>query len=112
MIDCSDLIGRPYGADGLDCWALAVEVCRRAGTDLPATPPDAASGHAGFTRLDGPEPWAIAAIRLGASRLVRHVAVVLPCRARIIHVRQATGVCIERIDRWRPLIVGYYAWQP
>lgn len=111
-VDCSDLIGIPHGSGGLDCWGLAAEVCRRAGIDLPAEPPDAAAGHPGFVRLSGPAPWAIAAIRTGHSRLVTHVAVVLPDLSRIIHVRKATGVAIERIERWQPLIVGYFAWQP
>jgi len=126
-MDYSDLLKVPWkegGRDlnGLDCWGLCLEVCRREGIPLPQvdTPQDLAGlselilkMSTDFEILWNPEPFCLVGIK-SKGRFVDHVGVVLEDCQRFIHCSRSRGsVAVERLDApvWHRLIAGYYRWK-
>lgn len=136
MIDYTDLIGTPFvnkGRDkikGLDCYGLCIEVYKRYGIDIPeyykecteytdlATTTSIYENHKdeqGVWREvdinDMPTPCLIA-LRFGVPKgVVNHTAVYIG-NGKFIHIRENTGVCVDRIDSpaWRRVIEGAYEY--
>jgi hypothetical protein len=114
-IEFLDLLGRPFAAKTWSCWDLCREVYARGGIVLPEYPYRsdprsraelALAAIALFRRLDGPFPWAIAAITNRDG--IIHTGIVLPDCQHLVHVREATGTIITPLTRLRHLISGYY----
>jgi cell wall-associated NlpC family hydrolase len=117
----NDLIGKTFlpGANGpaaYDCWALAVEVFRRFGVEVPDYRLDCDSVAAG---VDGhAEKWARCLGEIPVPALVvfttvgvcDHVGVYIGV-GKFIHAHEATGVAVTRTDHpfWRRRIEGYYS---
>lgn len=118
-----DLIGVPFadgGRDartGLDCWGLALEMFRRQGIHIKdykisAVETVEIADKMGIDKTDWakiPEPkiGCLVLIRLSPNVWANHVGVYLG-GGHFIHAYSATGVCIDRIKRWRSRIIGYY----
>lgn len=118
-----DLIGVPFvdgGRDastGLDCWGLALEMFRRQGIHIKDYHISAIEtveiaekmgvDKADWEKLGAPEVGCLVLIRLSPHVWANHVGVYLG-DGRFIHAYSATGVCIDRIARWRSRILGYY----
>lgn len=128
-IDLSDLIGKPYQADGrgpdnYDCWGLCLEVARRAGRPLPdiniPRSEDERSVFAVnfkdscFDRLEGPEPWCQVAFRIWDDHDKErwHVGTVLENCLRFIHVAEKSFVCTPLLSHplWGLFLEGYYRY--
>jgi len=128
-IDLSDLIGKPYQADGrgpnnYDCWGLCMEVARRAGRRLPEIniprSEDERSVFAVsfkdscFVRLEGPEPWCQVAFRIWDDKNKErwHVGTVLENCLRFIHVAEKSFVCTPLLNHplWGLMLEGYYRY--
>lgn len=118
-----DLIGTPFidgGRDkeiGLDCWGLAREMFRRQGIDVPDYQISAmrtaeiaremTAEEMDWTRLEAPEKGCLVLLRLDPEVWANHVGIYLG-GGKFIHAYRATGVCIDRLTRWRSRIVGFY----
>jgi hypothetical protein len=119
-IDYSDLLGRPFNAEHWNCWSLVREIYVRGGVVLPEYPyaadPQLRSTLAEsvkdqFIRLDGPQPWAIVAIK-GRPGII-HTGVILPDLVHVLHVREQCGTVLTRLNILRRAccIEGFYRWQ-
>lgn len=131
MINYTDLIGLSFanrGRDitkGVDCYGLVIEVFRRYGYSIPEYFADyddikevnklitektkIVSHWKKVTNSNIPVPSLIA-IRFGVpAGVVNHTGVYIG-NGKFIHIRENTGVCIDRIDSpaWRNMIVGFY----
>lgn len=120
-----DLLGLPYlpggrwPGQGLDCFGLVVECCRRAGRPIPdpftsaAVPMNVREWIVG--RLDGwrpcEGPTAGAVVELRSEEQPAHVGYLLN-DYEFVHCLSRTGVVIGRIDRdpWRRRIIGWYQY--
>lgn len=126
-----DLIGIPFknrGRDikqGLDCYGLVTEVYKRYGFDIPEYTADfdnvekvnelittKTAIKSNWERVDinsMPVPCLLA-IRFGVPKgVVNHTGVYIG-DGKFIHIRENTGVCIDRISSpaWSRLIEGCY----
>ncbi|WP_298434601.1 NlpC/P60 family protein [Geobacter sp.] len=124
-VDCTDLLGRPFayggrGPDAYDCYGLAMEVCRRAGIDLPEwrsvcepvlIQDGFEAGKEFFEELAGPQPFCIVLLMVRPP-YVSHCGVMLD-GGRFIHIMERTRVTIERIDglAWRRRVRGFYRFR-
>lgn len=118
-----DLIGIPFvdgGRDrnGLDCWGLVKEAFRRQGCHVPDYR-IAAKRAADISRemknqeddwiyLKEPAVGCLVLLRLTAGCWANHVGIYLG-EGKFLHAYLATGVCIDRLSRWRSRIVGFYS---
>jgi cell wall-associated NlpC family hydrolase len=122
-----DLLGIPYkfnGRDleGLDCWGLCLETCRRAGLDLPEYE---AQGNGAsiidslieekkefFQKIDRPEPYCLVTFFIKRP-FVSHIGMVMEDCLSFIHALQGRNVAVERLDHrfWQGRIEGFYKWQ-
>jgi cell wall-associated NlpC family hydrolase len=132
MMNLNDLIGTPFcnhGRDvhtGLDCYGLVMEVYRRQGIELPEYDADyndaekisgiihhqARSKHWQECRQPLPVPCVLA-IRFGtAPGVINHTGVYIG-NGKFIHIREKTGVVIDRLDSpaWRGVIAGFYEYK-
>lgn len=124
MMEYDDLIGVPFvdggrTKAGLDCWGLAMILLQRQGyrvQDYPIQATDVAeiakalkdgSERGGYERLDAPEPGHIVLLRLSMDVWANHVGICIG-QGRFIHAYSKTGVCIDRLSKWKSRIVGYY----
>jgi len=122
----ADLLGIPYELGGrdsarsLDCWGLCVEVCRRAGIELPDfQSPGSFEDVAGvmerarpeFVKIPGPEPYCIVAFCL-RGKWVNHAGVVMEDGRSFIHCLRGRNVAVERLDHllWSKVAAGFYKW--
>ena len=123
-MEYDDLIGVPFvdggrTKDGLDCWGLAMILLERQGYPVPDYPIQATavqeiadalkdgSECGGYERLNAPECGCIVLLRLSMDVWANHVGICIG-HGRFIHAYSKTGVCIDRLSRWRSRIVGYY----
>jgi hypothetical protein len=108
----ADLIGRPWDARGLHCWALVERTVRDLwGVELPAVleaPGRRAkaalfAGHparAGWREARPPLPWAVALMhrRGGPPELIEHAGVYLPLDGGVVlHVDHPHGVVVDSL---------------
>lgn len=131
MINYTDLIGVPFknrGRDvktGVDCYGLVIEVFKRFGHNIPEYYADYDDTEAvndlivGKTSIKSNwQPVSIdeltvptlLAIRFGVPKgVVNHTGVYIG-NGRFIHIRENTGVCIDRINSpaWKKQIEGCY----
>lgn len=123
MANFDDLLGRPFadggrGPDTYDCWGLVREVYRRYGASLPDYPVSAMDAvriarqmeqeAGGWAEVKRPLPVpCLVVIRLACGSWVNHAGVYIG-DGRFIHAYKTTGVIIDRIKRWRSMIVGFY----
>ncbi len=119
----SDLLKAAYelGADGptkYDCFTLAREVLRRNDIYIPRWASIADDilkdkaineGKNSFTKINKPEPFCVVVILHRSGILASHIGVVLECTTKFIHITPKM-VAIERLDRWRKRIDGYYKY--
>lgn len=136
MINYADLIGVPFidkGRDikqGLDCYGLCIEIFKRYGKNIPEyykecteytdlkTTTNIYEKHKKENAIwesinveDITEPCLIA-IRFGVPQgIVNHTGVYIG-NGKFIHIRENTGVCIDRINSpaWKRMIVGCYKY--
>lgn len=117
-----DLIGIPFvdggrNRKGLDCWGLAKEVYKRHGIELPDFQISAMSADTIaeeltankplWKKIDRPVPYALIVIKLACGGWANHVGVCID-NNKFIHAYKKTGVCIDRISRWRSHTAGFY----
>lgn len=130
-IDYTDLIGTPFAnrgrnvKTGVDCYGLVMEVYRRFGHEIPEYTADYDNVEAvndlivGKTAIksnwkpvdpaNAPVPC-LMAIRFGVPKgVVNHTGVYIG-NGKFIHIRENTGVCVDRVNSpaWRGVIEGYY----
>lgn len=133
MIDYTDLIGVPFanrGRDvttGVDCYGLVTEVYKRFGYNIPEYYADYNNVEAvnelitsktaiksNWQEVDKnnlPIPC-LMAIRFGVPKgVVNHTGVYIG-NGKFIHIRENTGVCVDRINSpaWSRVIEGYYKY--
>lgn len=121
-MEYEDLIGIPFvdggrDLDGLDCWGLVRELYRRQGIDVPdyhisAMAPSHIAGQmshdkTGWNRVEKPKVGTMVLLRLSPEVWANHVGICIG-DGRFIHAYRSTGVCIDRLRRWKSRIVGYY----
>lgn len=118
----ADLIGKPFelggrGPRSYDCYGLAMEVARRNGIDLPAeTSISAVETMAAVIKSGKPDyekcecqPLCGVSFRL-RSREPAHLGVVLEDGIHFIHTTSRTAVSIQRLDKWKNRIDGFYSY--
>jgi cell wall-associated NlpC family hydrolase len=120
MTDIAHLIGKPYvnggrGPDAYDCYGLIRLMLAEDGIDIPdyKSPDDPRLVTAIFNseiRL-----WSRCEPKRGAVPLFRvpgnfHCAYLLDS-SRFIHTWQHSGgICIERLEEWKPRLVAIYEY--
>lgn len=115
-MDFSSLIGIPY--ERCNCWELAVKfylLCLnielhgiyddRHTPDRDATRNLVYSNIGEFDRVEKPQFGDI--ILLKIRNVESHISVYVG-EGKMLHTSRTTGSIVERIERWKPLIVGYY----
>jgi len=113
--DFSNLIGVPYAKK--DCWQLAKEFYSQVmGRELEHyyenTPNRYAvrdlvfSKEKEFHKVRSPKFGDIMLIRLHGVEC--HIGVYVD-NGLFLHTTKATGSCIDRVARWKDMIVGYYS---
>ena len=131
MINYTDLIGTPFknrGRDitsGVDCYGLVIEVFKRFGHTIPEYYADYNDIKAVNDLITGKTSiksnWrkvdvnsmkvpCLLAIRFGVPQgVVNHTGVFIG-NGKFIHIRENTGVCIDRINSpaWKNQIEGCY----
>lgn len=124
MMRYDDLVGVPFvdggrTRDGLDCWGLAMILLKRQGYSVSDYPICATavqeiaealkdgSECGSYEHLDSPEYGCIVLLRLSMDVWANHVGICIG-HGRFIHAYSKTGVCIDRLSRWKSRIVGYY----
>jgi len=104
---------------GLDCYGLAIQVCKDFGIDLPDydTPDEQSliyqlvnSEKELFEELDKPEAGCLVLFSLKPFHF--HIGVVVD-NNRFIHILEKRNVAIEKLDNWfwKNKIVGFYKWK-
>lgn len=131
MVNYTDLIGTPFanrGRDiskGVDCYGLVMEIFKRCGHNIPEYTADYDNVEAvneliagktaiksNWKRLDAEHLVVpcLMAIRFGVPKgVVNHTGVYIG-NGKFIHIRENTGVCVDRINSpaWKRQIEGYY----
>lgn len=131
MIEYADLIGTPFAnrgrslETGVDCYGLVMEVYKRFGHIIPEYTADYDNVEAvndlivGKTAIksnwrpadpNNPPVPCLMAIRFGVPKgVVNHTGVYIG-NGKFIHIRENTGVCVDRVNSaaWRKVIEGYY----
>jgi cell wall-associated NlpC family hydrolase len=112
---CSKLIGTPY--EKRDCWGIVVDFYREVlgielksyYTDIPKSRDSAKalvySSMGDFEEVKTPEFGDIILIKL--YDIESHIAVYLG-EEKMLHTTLHSGCVIERVSRWKHLIVGFY----
>lgn len=133
MINYTDLIGVPFkncGRDiktGFDCYGLVIEVYKRFGYTIPEyyadyddteavrkliTEKTAIKTNWERVELNALPVPCLLAICFGTPKgVVNHTAVYIG-DGKFIHIRENTGVCIDRVSSpaWRRIIEGAYKY--
>ncbi len=114
-IDYSDLLGKPFryharGPDAYDCYGLAIEVCRRAGIELPpwesvcqraAIHSEIEKGKKFFRELEAPKPFCLITFKLKPPN-TSHIGVMLGDYLHFIHTMEKIAVAVEPFRSVRP----------
>lgn len=122
--DWRDLIGIQFAlggsnpALGLNCYGLVREVYRGLQIELPERQETALDGElareaAGndWTRLDEPQPYAVALIRSTGNLSRYHLAVVTP-ELTLLHSLPKKGVVVSPVSDYSPQITGFFRYAP
>ena len=121
-----DLLGIVYKKngrlpDGLDCYSLVQEVCRRRGISLPEydSPTEDSLIHMMITgemykyveEINQPEPYCFVTFALHGP-YVTHIGIVLDDTRYFLHILEHRNVAKERLDNryWKQKIIGLYKW--
>lgn len=122
MLKYKDLIGIPFvdgGRDsrGYDCWGLVMELFRRQGkkvkdyhiaaVDVDTIAKTAFADESKWIRYDEPQEGRLVLLKLSPGCWANHVGMCLG-NGKFIHAYLLTGVCIDRLAKWRSRVVGYY----
>ena len=119
-----DLIGKPFidggrGPDAYDCWGVCIEALSRIGYQLPDYPISAMDKVSisaaiqvekqAWQEIADPQSGCVVVMRLGSHTLINHCGVYIG-QGRMIHIRDKTGVVIERIESpvMKRIIKGFY----
>ena len=121
-MEYKDLIGIPFidgGRDknGMDCWGLAKEMFHRQGVEVndysvgametTKIANELKSNENDWEKINIPEVGCLVLIKLMETGWANHVGIYIG-HGRFIHAYRKTGVVIDRIDRWKARIIGYY----
>lgn len=113
--DYSNLIGVPY--EKMNCWditkafyenVLGIELKHIFEGPTPQKETTRAliySNMGDFEKAETPEFGDIIIIKL--RNIESHIAVYLGFD-KMLHTTNSTGSCIDRITRWKPMIIGFY----
>ena len=122
MLDYEDLVGLPFedggrGPDTYDCWGLVREMFRRQGKtvdDYNITAMDAHTIAAQmrqdenrWIRIDEPKEGCMVVFRLTPGCWANHVGICVG-EGKFVHAYLTTGVCVDRLRKWRSRIIGFY----
>lgn len=110
------------GPNGYDCWGLCMEVLKRAGIDMIDFEDWVCDDLARskvilehqkkcFIKLTKPEPFCMVTFKV-ATIYINHMGVVLENCQEFIHIREETGVAIEKLDdlKWSRRTAGLYRY--
>ena len=115
-------IGKPYadggrGPDAFDCWGLVREVLARTtgvhlpyyeyGTNRHSRNTLIDSLRPGFSKIDGPEEFALVLAHTGNRR--PHIGICIDAHT-MLHAARGIGACLARLEspQWRNAISGFY----
>ncbi len=124
----ADLLGVQYKKnghlpDGLDCYSLVQEICKRRGFHLPDyySPIDVSLVHVLINgemdkyveQVINPEPYCFVTFSLKGP-YVSHIGVVDEDTRFFVHILEHRNVTKERLDHrfWQQKIRGFYKWKP
>lgn len=122
MFEYEDLIGLPFvdggrGPAAYDCWGLAMELFKRQGKPVKDYPINAVDvdGIANqmhkdeslWHKLEAPKEGCLVLLRLTPGCWANHVGIYIGY-GRFIHAYVVTGVCTDRLRKWKSRIVGFY----
>lgn len=122
MMKYDDLIGIPFvdggrDANGYDCWGLVMELYRRQGyqvndyhiaaVDVDIIAETARADESKWIRYDEPKEGRLVLLKLSTGCWANHVGMCIG-NGKFIHAYLLTGVCVDRLSKWRSRIVGYY----
>lgn len=125
-IKFDDLLGKPFeeegkGPDSYNCLSLCVEVCKRAGIELPCgdwiydETKRAVALEQGkldfFERIEEPEPYCLVVFS-DHPPWITHIGVVLADSKRFIHILRKRSVAIEKLNKefWKKKREGFYRY--
>ncbi len=123
----TDLLGVQYKKnghlpDGLDCYTLVQEVCRRKGWVLPDyySPTDVSlvhvlilgEMHKYVEKIETPEPYSFVTFMLRGP-YVSHIGIVCEDTRYFVHILEHRNVAMERLDHrfWKQKMKGIYKWK-
>ena len=126
LSDYTNLLGVPFlegGCDttGFDCRGLVLFILSQRGLHIqePDTPQefndietrsammtDALARHC--ERVDKAEAWAVVTFWVENPRYSTHMGIVLKNGYEFMHILRASSVSIERLDKWKNKITGFY----
>ncbi len=129
MVRFDDLIGKPFVnggrsvEKGMDCWGLAMEVCKRYGIVIPDFRVDAfvytaidalaneAIGFRTWEEVREPKDEDVPLIILMRihPKLATHVGIFIG-GGKLIHTMKNTGVVISKTSMLQDWIIGYYRY--
>lgn len=127
MIDINDLVGKPfaaepdkaYGPDSFSCYGLIWEVFRRFGIEIPrtniavtacreASNKEIKEHAAKYWRpTNRPKVPCAVLIRSTNPEFANHIGVYIGS-GKMLHITMNTNVAVDRIERWKRRIIGYY----
>lgn len=116
-----DLLGKPYGPDGYDCYSLVRELYKRLDIELPEfiSTDDRCLIHQMinenrilFENLEKSEPYCIVLFTIRPP-FISHIGMVLEDCNSFIHVAKGINVSVERLDSllWKNRIKGFIKWK-
>lgn len=120
-VSYNDLIGKPFDPDKNNCYDVFREVFKRNGVIFPKTNISVcASKRASNSELEKqtmtdwkkistPEIPCGILIQSANPAFANHIGAYIG-KGRFIHVTMNTAVCIERIQKWKHRIIGYYKY--
>ena len=122
MFEYEDLIGLPFvdggrGPAAYDCWGVAMELFKRQGKPVKDYPINAVdvdgiakqmhNDESLWHKLEAPFLGCLVLLRLTPGCWANHVGIYIG-DGRFIHSYVVTGVCIDRLRKWKSRIVGFY----
>lgn len=118
-----DIVGKPYaeggrGPNSYDCWGVVMYIYRKHGLNLYNYPVSFANMDARqmsdyinekkkyWVNVGRPQLLAVVLFNDFKGNAA-HVGVCLD-NEKFIHAEEGVGVCIDRIEKWKPFVQGYY----